>query len=375
MKLATYKDGSRDGQLVVVSRDLSSAHFASGIATRLQQVLDDWNFLSPQLEDLAVTLNQGKARHAFAFEPRLCMAPLPRAYQWASACAGRWADGSAYPSHGARLRQARGEPAPDSVGGADNEPPMARGGSDRLLGPHDDAWFNSADQHIDFSAELAVVTGDVAQGAGADQALESIRLVMLANDWRLRQPMAGDRAWPDALLQGRPATAFSPVAVTPDELGEAWHGGCLHLTLQIGCNGRRFGLIDAGAGMQFHFGQLIAHLAGTRGLGAGSIVGSGTVSGTDDARGHACIAERRAQEILAGGAPKTAYLAFGDRVTIEMKGRDGMSIFGAIDQRTTGPGWPPGEEAGTDPAAQALETALAEQAVAAAAADPAAAQG
>ena len=322
MKLATYKDGSRDGQLVVVSRDLATAHYATGIATRLQQVLDDWNFLSPQLQDLYVTLNQGKARHAFPFEPRQCMAPLPRAYQWA--------DGSAFINHVELVRKARGAEVPDSFY---TDPLMYQGGSDDFLGPCDDAVFASEDWGIDFEAEVAVVTGDVRMGTTPEAALEGIRLLMLANDWSLRNLIPDELAKGFGFFQSKPATAFSPVAVTPDELGEAWEGGRVHLALQSSWNDRKVGLCEAGPEMTFHFGQLIAHIAKTRNVRAGSIVGSGTVSNKDWSRGYSCIAEKRAIETIEDGAPKTAFMRFGDRIRIEMKGRDGQSVFGAIDQR------------------------------------------
>jgi fumarylacetoacetate (FAA) hydrolase len=322
MKLATYKDGSRDGQLLVVSRDLHSAHFATGIATRMQQLLDDWNFLSPQLEDLYQTLNQGKARHAFALEPRQCMAPLPRAYQWA--------DGSAFPNHIELLSRARGSETPADFM---DDPRVYQGGSDDLLGPHDDAVFADTAWGIDFEAELAVVSGDVAIGTGADAALDSVRLLLLANDWSLRHLVPGELAKGFGFLQSKPATAFAPVAVTPDELGTAWRGGRVHLPVDIAWNDRDVAHIDAGAEMALHFGQLIAHIARTRRLRAGSIVGSGTVSQRDAAAGYGCIAEKRAREILDGGSPATDYMAFGDRLRIEVKGLDGGSVFGAIDQR------------------------------------------
>jgi fumarylacetoacetate (FAA) hydrolase len=321
MKLATYRDGSRDGQLVVVSRDLASAHFAAGIATRMQSVLDDWNFISPQLEDLATTLNHGKARHAFAFDPRMCMAPLPRACQWV--------DGSAYLQHVALVRRARGAELPDRM---KTVPLMYQGGSDDFLGPTDDAAFVSAEHGIDFEAELAVVTGDVALGCTPQQALDGVRLLMLANDWTLRHLVAPEMATGFGFLQSKPVTAFSPVAVTPDELGPAWTGGRLHLTLQTSWNGRTVGRTEAGPEMHFHFGQLIAHLARTRRVRAGSIVGSGTVSNADTARGWSCIAEKRALEMIEGGAAATDFMQFGDSVRIEMTGRDGLSVFGAIEQ-------------------------------------------
>ena len=228
MKLATYKDGSRDGQLVVVSRDLSTAHYATGIATRLQQVLDDWNFLSPQLQDLYDTLNSGKARHAFPFDPAQCMAPLPRAYQWA--------DGSAYINHVELVRAARKAEVPESFY---TDPLMYQGGSDDFLGPCDDVVCPSEAYGIDFEAEVAVITGDVAMGATPEEALDGIRLVMLANDVCLRNLIPAELAKGFGFLQSKPATAFSPVAVTLDELGDAWQGGRVHLTLESTWNGQR----------------------------------------------------------------------------------------------------------------------------------------
>ncbi|MFH7041399.1 fumarylacetoacetate hydrolase family protein [Paucibacter sp. JuS9] len=322
MKLATYNDGSRDGQLLVVSRDLSLAHYASGIATRMQQLLDDWNFVAPQLEEISQNLNHGKARHAFPFEPQRCMAPLPRAYQWA--------DGSAYINHVELVRKARGAEVPESFY---TDPLMYQGGSDDFLGACEGARFVSEAMGIDFEAEIAVVTGDVAMSTDADAALECIRLVMLANDWSLRNLIPAELAKGFGFFQSKPATAFSPVAVTPDELGDAWKKGRLHLTLQTMWNGRKVGQCEAGPEMSFHFGQLIAHVAKTRNLRAGSVIGSGTVSNKDWAKGYSCIAEKRAIEMIeSGGEAKTEFMKFGDTVRIEMKGRDGQSIFGAIEQ-------------------------------------------
>jgi fumarylacetoacetate (FAA) hydrolase len=319
MKLASYKDGSRDGQLVVVSRDLSTAHYASGIATRLQQVLDDWNFLSPQLEDLSTRLNQGRARHAFAFDPAQCMAPLPRAFQWV--------DGSAYLSHVARVRRIAIDELPEGVR---QEPLVYQGGSDDFLGPCDDIVVPSEKMGIDFEGELVVVTGDVPMGASPEQALEGVRLLMLANDVSLRRVAAPELDRGFGFVQGKPATAFSPVAVTPDELGAAWSGGRVHLSLQVAWNGKRVGLCPA-AEMHFHFGQLIAHVARTRNLRAGSIVGGGTVSSADFSHGYATIVEKRAVEAMADGRARTDFMRHGDTVRIEMKGPDGASLFGAID--------------------------------------------
>jgi fumarylacetoacetate (FAA) hydrolase len=322
MKLASYKDGSRDGQLVVVSRDLGTAHYATGIATRLQQVLDDWGFMSPQLEDLYQTLNHGKARHAFAFDPALCMAPLPRAYQWA--------DGSAFINHVELVRKARKAEVPESFY---TDPLMYQGGSDDFLGPCDDVIVASEDFGIDFEAEVAVVTGDIAMGTLPDAALEGVRLLMLVNDVSLRNLIPAELAKGFGFFQSKPATAFGPVAVTPDELGAAWQGGRVHLNLESIWNGKRVGLCDAGPEMSFHFGQLIAHIAKTRNVRAGSIVGSGTVSNKDWSRGYSCIAEKRAIETIESGEPKTGFMKFGDTIRIEMKGADGMSLFGAIEQK------------------------------------------
>jgi len=322
MKLATYKDSSRDGQLVVVSRDLSTAHYATGIAGKLQQVLDDWNFMSPQLQDLYETLNHGKARHAFPFEPSRCMAPLPRAYQWA--------DGSAYINHVELVRKARNAEVPESFY---SDPLMYQGGSDDFIGPCDDVVVASEDFGIDFEAEVAVITGDVPMGATPAQALEGVRLLMLANDVSLRNLIPNELAKGFGFFQSKPATAFSPVAVTPDEVGDAWDQGRLHLTLQSTWNGRKVGMCEAGPEMTFHFGQLIAHICKTRNVRAGSIVGSGTVSNKDWSHGYSCIAEKRAIETIEDGKPKTEFMKYGDTIRIEAKGKDGMSVFGAIDQK------------------------------------------
>jgi fumarylacetoacetate (FAA) hydrolase len=330
MKLASYKDGSRDGQLVVVSRDLSTAHYATGIASTLQQALDDWNFISPQLQDLYQTLNSGKSRHAFPFDPAQCLAPLPRAYQWA--------DGSAYINHVELVRLARNAEVPANYY---TEPLMYQGGSDDFLGPCDNAAVPDEAFGIDFEAEVAVITADVKMGSDASQALDGIRLLMLANDWSLRHLIPDELAKGFGFFQSKPATAFSPVAVTPDEVGEAWDKGRLNLTLQSQWNGRTVGRCDAGQEMTFHFGQLIAHICKTRNVRAGSIVGSGTVSNRatevngkkEWTKGYSCIAEKRAIETIQDGKPSTDYMKFGDSIRIEMKGKDGQSVFGAIEQK------------------------------------------
>jgi fumarylacetoacetate (FAA) hydrolase len=330
MKLATLKDGSRDGQLVVVSRDLTMAHYATGIATKLQQVLDDWNFMSPQLQDLYDSLNQGKARHAFPFNTTQCMAPLPRAYQWA--------DGSAYINHVELVRLARNATVPDSYY---TDPLMYQGGSDDFIGPRDDVVVPTEEYGIDFEAEVAVITGDVHMGSTPEQALDSIRLVMLANDVSLRNLIPDELSKGFGFFQSKPATAFSPVAVTLDELGNAWSAGRVNLTLQSQWNGRTVGMCDAGVDMTFHFGQLIAHICKTRNVRAGSIVGSGTVSNKGIEKdgkkqwpkGYSCIAEKRAIETIVDGQPTTGFMRYGDTIRLEMKGKDGQSMFGAIEQK------------------------------------------
>ena len=321
MKLATLNDGTRDGQLAVVSRDLKTAHIADGIAPTLQAALDDWAFIAPQLDELSRQLNEGKARRPFDFDPARCMAPLPRAYQWA--------DGSAYVNHVELVRRARGADMPASFW---EDPLMYQGGSDDFLGPHDDIVLAHEEWGIDFEAEVAVVTGDVPMGATPDDAHQQIRLLMLANDVSLRNLIPDELAKGFGFLQSKPATSFAPLAVTADELGEAWRGGKVHLALRSVWNGHLVGQPDAGVDMVFNFPQLVAHLAKTRNVRAGSIVGSGTVSNKDASRGYSCIAEKRCLEMIADGAAATPFMRFGDTIRIEMLDEKGKSIFGAIEQ-------------------------------------------
>jgi fumarylacetoacetate (FAA) hydrolase len=321
MKLATLKDGSRDGQLAVVARDLKTAHIADGIAPTLQAALDDWNFIAPQLSALYAELNEGRARRSFDFDPARCMAPLPRAYQWA--------DGSAYVNHVKLVRKARGADMPPSFW---EEPLMYQGGSDDFLGPTDDIVLAHEEWGIDFEAEVAVITGDVAMGATPDQAHGQIRLLMLANDVSLRNLIPPELAKGFGFLQSKPATSFSPVAVTPDELGAAWKGGKVHLPLRSTWNGRLVGQPDAGVDMVFNFPQLAAHLCKTRNVRAGSIIGSGTVSNKDASRGYSCIAEQRCLETIEHGTAVTSFMRFGDTIRIEMLDEAGKTIFGAIEQ-------------------------------------------
>lgn len=321
MKLATLKDGSRDGQLAVVARDLKTAHIADGIAPTLQAALDDWAFIAPQLDALYAELNAGRARRAFDFDPARCMAPLPRAFQWA--------DGSAYLNHVELVRKAWGAEMPPSF---HDDPLMYQGGSDDFLGPLDDIVLAHEEWGVDFESEVAVITGDVPMGATPDQAHGQIRLVMLANDVSLRNLIPPELAKGFGFLQSKPATAFSPVAVTPDELGAAWRGGKVHLPLRSTWNGRLVGQPDAGVDMAFNFPQLVAHLCKTRRVRAGTIVGSGTVSNRDASKGYSCIAEQRCLEIIEHGEAVTGFMRFGDTIRIEMLDEAGKSVFGAIEQ-------------------------------------------
>ena len=321
MKLATLKDGTRDGQLVVVSRDLRTAAIADAIVPTLQRALDDWTFYAPQLLDLSDSLNQGRARHSFAFDPKACMAPLPRAFQWA--------DASAYVNHVELVRRARKAEMPPEFW---TDPLMYQGGSDDLLGPEDDIVCASEAYGIDFEAEVAVITTDVPMAVKPADALRHVRLLMLVNDVSLRNLIPAELGKGFGFFQSKPATAFSPVAVTPDELGDAWREGRVHRPMIVHWNGKKVGQPDCGTDMVFNFGELIAHAAKTRNVRAGSIVGSGTVSNKDTKRGYCCIAEKRCLETIEHGAPTTEFMKFGDSVKIEIFDEAGKSIFGAIDQ-------------------------------------------
>ncbi|PPD16647.1 MAG: 2-keto-4-pentenoate hydratase [Methylobacterium sp.] len=331
MKLASLKTG-RDGRLVVVSNDLTRATDATHIAPTLQAALDRWDLFAAALADLAEGLEHGSVP-AFRFHEHDCASPLPRAYQWV--------DGSAYVNHVELVRKARGAELPESFW---TDPLMYQGTSDANIGPRDPVRVASEDYGIDCEAEIAVITGDVPAGATREQGLAAIRLVMLVNDVSLRNLIPAELAKGFGFLQSKPPSAFSPVAVTPDELGSAWKDGKLHLPLLTGINGQPFGKPEAGEEMTFDFGTLIAHAAKTRPLSAGTIVGSGTVSNRDPdgspgrpiksgGRGYSCIAELRMVETIRDGAPKTPFLAFGDTVRIEMRDQKGHSIFGAIENR------------------------------------------
>ena len=332
MKLATLKSGGRDGTLVVVSRDLRYCQTVAGIAATLQQALDDWDRLQPGLAAVYEALNHGAARHAQPFDPRACHSPLPRAYQWA--------DGSAYINHVELVRKARGAELPPELL---IDPLMYQGGSDSFIGPHDPILVGDEAWGIDFEGEVAVVTGDVPIGASTDQCALQIRLLMLVNDVSLRNLIPGELAKGFGFLQSKPASAFSPVAVTPEELGPDWRDGKLHLPLAVELNGRLFGRPNAGVDMTFSFPQLIAHLAKTRELEAGSIIGSGTISNkqgglfgssvTNGGAGYCCIAEVRMYETIEEGKPRTPFMRAGDRIRMEMRDGEGASIFGAIEQK------------------------------------------
>lgn len=321
MKLATLKDGSRDGQLVVVSRDLKTAQIANGIATTLQRALDDWDFMKPQLEAVYEALNAGKASNVFDFNASLCMAPLPRAFQWA--------DGSSYVNHVELVRKARNADMPESFW---HDPLMYQGGSDDFIGPMDDIELGSEEWGIDFESEIAVVTGDVPMGVKVQHAGQYIRLLMLVNDVSLRNLIPAELAKGFGFFQSKSASSFSPVAVTPDELGDAWKDGKVHLPLRSTWNKVLVGQPNAGVDMVFSFPQLVTHLCKTRNARAGTIIGSGTVSNKDASKGFSCIAEKRALEMIANGTPTTSFMQFGDSIKIEMLDKNGKSIFGAIDQ-------------------------------------------
>ncbi|HEV7606302.1 MAG TPA: fumarylacetoacetate hydrolase family protein [Steroidobacteraceae bacterium] len=323
MKLATLKRGGRDGRLVVVSRDLAHCQLVPGIAPTLQAALDDWAAVAPRLAERAAALEHSSAHSdVMPFDAVQCAAPLPRAYHWV--------DGSAYVNHVELVRKARGAEMPASFW---TDPLVYQGGSDDLLGARDDAPFGDASWGIDLEAEVAVVTDDVPMGTSTADAAAHIKLVMLVNDWSLRGLIPGELAKGFGFYQSKPATAFSPVAVTPDELGEAWRDSKVHLPLVSRINEQEFGRPDAGTDMTFSFAQLIAHVTRTRRLGAGAILGSGTVSNYDRSRGSSCLAEKRTLEQLEHGAPRTPFLQFGDRVAIEMFDARGQSIFGALDNR------------------------------------------
>ncbi len=331
MKLATLKTGGRDGTLAVVSRDLNLYQTVPAIAATLQAALDDWDRIAPQLAAVYADLNSGVATSAQPFDQQQCHSPLPRAYQWA--------DGSAYINHVELVRRARGAELPASFW---TDPLMYQGGSDSFVGPRDPIYARSEDWGIDLEAEVAVIIGDLPMGASPAECTQAIRLVMLVNDISLRNLIPAELAKGFGFFQSKAASAFSPVAVTIDELGEAWQDAKVHLPLVVDLNQKPFGKPNAGIDMTFNFGQLVAHVAKTREVEAGSIIGSGTVSNKqgnlygssieNGGVGYCCLAEVRMYETIESGAPQTAFLKFGDNVRIEMFDVQGKSIFGAIEQ-------------------------------------------
>ncbi len=331
MKLATLSNGKRDGQLVVVSRDLTKCIGVSDIALTLQDALDDWSETSPRLEDVYAKLNAGELKAAVTFSEEDCESPLPRAYQWA--------DGSAYVNHVELVRKARGAELPDSFW---TDPLMYQGGSDSFIGPRKEIPLASEDFGIDFEAEVAVITDDTPMAISPEKAADHIKLLMLVNDVSLRGLIPGELAKGFGFFQSKPSSAFSPVAITPDELGDNWKDGMVQLPLLTALNGEAFGKANCAVDMTFDFPTIVSHAAKTRPLGAGAIIGSGTISNklddgpgkpvSEGGVGYSCIAEIRMIETINDGAPKTSFMKFGDTIRIEMNDDQGNSIFGAIDQ-------------------------------------------
>jgi len=327
MKLASIKHG-RDGRLVVVSRDLERYLPADDVATTLQAALDDWQTARPALRAMGTRVDAGEGS---PFDEAACASPLPRAFQWA--------DGSAYVNHVELVRKARGAEMPATFW---TDPLMYQGGSDAFLGPRDNIPVADEAWGIDFEAEVVVITDDVPMGVSAADAVRHIQLIMLVNDVSLRNLIPGELAKGFGFFQSKPSSAFSPVAITPDELGDAWRDAKVHLPLLSTFNNSPFGRPEAGVDMTFDFGQLVAHAAKSRPLGAGSLIGSGTVSNKLDGGpgkpisaggvGYSCIAEIRTIETISDGKPTTAFMKFGDRIRIEMLDSTGASIFGTIDQ-------------------------------------------
>ncbi|MGY3945299.1 fumarylacetoacetate hydrolase family protein [Aeromonas tecta] len=322
MKLATLNNGKRDGALVVVSRDLARAVSVADIAPTLQGALDEWADTAPRLAAIYAALNEDGCADAFPFDEAACLSPLPRAYQWA--------DGSAYVNHVELVRKARGAEMPGSFW---HDPLMYQGGSDRFLAPRGPIVMETEEWGIDFESEVAIITDDVPMGVSPEAAASHVKLLMLVNDVSLRNLIPGELAKGFGFFQSKPSSSFSPVAITPDELGQDWQDGKVHLPLMTHLNGALFGAPNAGVDMTFNFFELIAHAAKTRPLGAGCIIGSGTVSNYDRSAGSSCLAELRMLEIIESGQATTPFLRFGDTVSIAMQDRNGMSLFGTILQR------------------------------------------
>ena len=322
MKLASLKAGGRDGTLVVVSRDMHRAIAVPDIANTLQAALDDWTSMSSKLEQVSDALHEGNVDGEFEFRTEDCGSPLPRAYHWV--------DGSAYVNHVELVRKARGVEMPESFW---HDPLVYQGGSDDFLGPNDEILVPSEEFGIDMESETAVITNDVPMGTKAEDAGKHIKLLMIVNDVSLRNLIPAELAKGFGFYQGKPSTTFSPVAVTPDELGDAYIAGVFNLPLHTHLNGEQIGAPECNVDMTFNYHRLIEHVARTRRLGAGTIVGSGTVSNYDRSKGSSCLAEIRMLETIEHGKPQTPFMKFGDRVKVEMFDERGESIFGAIDQR------------------------------------------
>jgi fumarylacetoacetate (FAA) hydrolase len=321
MKLATIKNNSRDGLLVGVNADLTKAVSLLPVASTLQMLLDNWDNLLPHVNAVAHDLANGSLKNTFDFDEKMCESPLPRAYQWA--------DGSAYVNHVELARRARGVPMPASFW---TDPLIYQGGSDSFLAPYDDIAVDSEEYGVDMEAEVAVIVGDVPMNATPEEAYHAIKLIMLVNDISLRELIPAELAKGFGFFQSKPSSAFSPIAVTPDELGTAWHDGKLHLPLVTVLNNKELGRPNAGIDMTFNFPAIIAHAAKTRPLCAGTIIGSGTVSNIDRRVGSSCLMEKRMIEIIEGGNAVTPYLKFGDTLKIAMFSNEGANIFGTINQ-------------------------------------------
>ena len=321
MKLATQHNGKRDGALIVVNRAGTHSVSAWKIARTLQEALDDWSRTEPLLRALSEDLEAGRV-FGEALDPETLLAPLPRAYEWV--------DGSAYINHIVLVRKARGATPPESLR---TSPLVYQGGSGELLGPRANIPLSDPKDGLDFESEICVVLGDTPKGTRAKNAKSHVRLFMLCNDITLRNLIPDELAKSFGFFNSKPATAFSPFAITPDELGDAWDGNRLHLKLETELNGNLIGQPDAGPEMFFGFGDLIEHVCKTRSFTAGTILGSGTVSNENPQAGVSCLSEQRMREIIATGEAKTQYLQAGDRVRISMQGLDGRDLFGAIDQR------------------------------------------
>jgi fumarylacetoacetate (FAA) hydrolase len=324
MKLASLKSHNRDGQLCVVNKNLTLAIKVDNIAPTMQYAIENWQHVESALHEIYVSLNDNSMKDAFPFDTHKLLSPLPRAYQWA--------DGSAYVNHVELVRKARGAQMPDNFW---TDPLMYQGGSDKFIGPCDDIEATDEAYGIDFEAEIAVITDDVAMDINDEDASKHIKLFMLVNDVSLRNLIPNEIAKGFGFFLSKPASSFSPVAITPDEFGDSWDGNKIHLPLVSHLNNELFGKPDAGTDMTFSFPQLIAHAAKTRDLGAGTIIGSGTVSNLDRTKGSSCLAERRMLEIIESGNAKTPFMSFNDRIRIEMFDTKGQSLFGAIDQQVT----------------------------------------